>query len=199
MLHTMPDKTVRVTSRFPDGRSTVYFDLEHGEGFTLEQDRSRPELCLLRMLHGYRNFTARYGDPADAAEDFAELTTMLADRHCLPPPAPHALLPARSASSGAVKRKGWGWKGAVAGLAIGAVGAHFAPSWRMADTSAVRAAALGDALPRPGSGADSYFSPPPSGAVIPPSPALPPSPVAPARQQPASRPPASAPSFGLQQ
>ena len=52
MLHVMPDKTVRVTSRFPDGRSTVYFDLEHGEGFTIEQDRSRPATCTLRMVHG---------------------------------------------------------------------------------------------------------------------------------------------------
>ena len=199
MLHTMPHKTVRVTSRFPDGHSTVYFDLEHGDGFTLEQDHYRSDLCILRMLHGYRNFTARYGDAAEAAADFAELTSMLADRHCLPPPALHSLLPARSASSGAVKRKGWGWKGAVAGLAIGAIGAHFAPGWRTADTGALRAAALGDALLRPGPQGDGEVAPPPYRALVPSPSALLPTAIAPARQQPPSRPPASAPGFGLQQ
>ncbi len=197
MIHTMPDKTVRVTSRFPDGHSTVYFDLEHGDGFTLEQDRFRPEICTLRMLHGYRNFTARYGDSAEAAADFSELTTMLTDRHCPPPLALLSLLPSPSTSSGAAKRKGWGWKGAVAGLAIGAIGAHFAPNWRTADTSAVHAAALGDALLHPGSRADDDL-PPPTRPLIPP-PALTPNPVAPARPQPPSRPPASVPGFGLQQ
>ena len=195
MIHAMPDKSVRVTSRFPNGHSTIYFNLdrlERAHGFMLEQDRYRPETFVLHMVGGYSDCAARYGDLAEAEADFADLTTMLADRHHLPATA------SRSTAFGAVKRKGWGWKGAVAGLAIGAVGAHFAPSWRTADTGAVHAAALGDALPRPGSGADSYFSPPPSGAVIPPSPALPPSPVAPSRQQPPSRPPISAPSFGLQ-
>lgn len=197
MIHTMPDKSVRVTSRFPNGHSTVYFDLEHGEGFTLEQDRCLSEICILRMLHGYRNFTARYGDPAEAAAEFAELTTMLADRHC-PPPSSLSLLPAPSTSSGVAKRKGWGWKGVVAGLAIGAIGTHYFTSLRMADNSAIHAAALGDALLRPGSRGDGDFIPP-SRPLIPPPPALPPNLVAPARQQPPSRPPASAPSFGLQQ
>ena len=187
----MPDKSVRVTSRFPNGHSTVYFDLARGHGFTLEQDQNRSEVSvLLRMMGCYSDCAARYGNPAEAEADFADLTTMLGDRHC---PLPQHSLP----PSGAVKRKGWGWKGAVAGLAIGASGAHFAPSWRTADTSAVRAAGLDDAFPRPGSGADSNFIPP-SRALIPPSPALQPNPVAPVRQQPPSRPPASAPGFGLQ-
>jgi len=197
VIHTMPDKSVRVTSRFPDGHSTVYFDLEHGDGFTLEQDSYRPEVCTVRMLHGYRNFTARYSDPAEAAADFADLTTMLADRHC-PPPAPPSLLPAPSISSGAAKRKGWGWKGAVAGLAIGAISAHFAPNWRTADTSAVHAAALGDALLRPGPQGDGDL-PPLFRPLIPPPPTLPTNPAAPTRPQPPSRPPAPAASFGLQQ
>ena len=199
MIHTMPDKSVRVTSRFPNGHSTIFFDLERGHGFTLAQDEIRSEISVLRMMGFYSCCAARYGDPAEAEADFADLATMLVDRHCPPPPSPPALLPPSSTLSGGATRKGWGWKGAVAGLAIGAIGAHFAPSWRTADTSAVHAAALGDALPRPGSGADNYFSPPPSGAVVPPSPALPPSPVAPARQQLPSKPLASAPSFGLQQ
>ncbi len=197
MIHTMPDKSVRVTSRFPDGHSTVYFDLEHGDGFTLEQDRFRPEICTLRMLHGYRNFTARYGDPAEAAADFAELTTMLADQHC-PPPSPSSLLPAPSTSSGVAKRKGWGWKGAVAGLAIGAVGAHFAPNWRTADTSAVHTAALGDALLPSGPRADSDLLPP-FRPLVPQQPAPSPILAAPAKPQSQPRPPAPAASFGLQQ
>ncbi len=204
MLHVMPDKSVRVTSRFPNGHSTVFFDLERGHGFTLEQDQYRSEISVLRMMGCYSSCAARYGELAEAAADFAELTTMLADRHCPPPPSllpvqpAHAsLLPPASPSFGAAKRKGWGWKGAVAGLAIGAIGAHFAPNWRTADTSAVHAAALGDALLPPGSRGDSDL-PPPTRPLIPPPPALPPNPVAQARPQPPSRPAASAPSFGLQ-
>jgi len=193
VIHTMPDKTVRVTSRFPNGHSTIFFNLERGQGFTLEQDQYRSEVSvLLRMTGCYSDCAARYGDPAEAEADFADLTTLLSDRHHLRPPA------SPSTSSGAAKRKGWGWKGAVAGLAIGAIGAHFAPNWRTADTSAVHAAALGDALLRPGSRSDGDFIPP-SRPLIPPPPALPPNPDAPARPQPPSRPPASAPGFGLQQ
>jgi len=191
VIHTMPDKTIRVTSRFPNGHSTVFFNLERGQGFTLEQDQYRSEVSvLLRMMGCYSDCAARYGDPAEAEADFADLTTILGDRHHLPPPA------SPSTFSGAAKRKGWGWKGAVAGLAIGALGAHFAPNWRTADTSAVHAAALGDALLRPGSRGDDDFIPP-SRPLIPP-PAFPPNPVAPATLQPTSRPAASAPGFGLQ-
>jgi len=197
VIHTMSDKSVRVTSRFPNGHSTVYFDLEHGEGFTLEQDRYLSEICILRMLHGYRNFTARYGDPAEAAADFAELTTMLADRHC-PMPSSLSLLPAPSTSSGVAKRKGWGWKGVVAGLAIGAIGTHYVTSWRTVDTRGVQAAAFGDALLRPSSRPDSDFIPP-HGSVPSQLPAPPPIPAAPAKLPPPSRSPAPAPSFGLQQ
>ncbi len=204
MIHVMPDQSVRVTSRFPNGHGTVYFDLEHGNGFTLEHNQFRSEFSVLRMMHGYKDFSARYGDPAEAEADFADLTTMLADRHCPPPPSllrvqpAHAslLLPA-STSSGAARRKGWGWKGVVAGLAIGAIGAHFAPNWRTADTTAVHAAALDDALMRLGSRGDDFI--PSSRPLISPPPALPPNPVAQARPQPPSRPAASAPSFGLQQ
>jgi len=192
VIHTMPDKTVRVTSRFPDGHGTVYFDLERGQGFTLEQDQYRSEVSvLLRMVGCYSDCAVRYGDPAEAEADFADLTTMLGDRHHLRPPA------SPSTPSGAAKRKRWGWKGAVAGLAIGAIGAHFAPNWRTADTSAVHAAALGDGLLPPGFRGDGDL-PPPSRPLIPP-PALPLNPVASARPQPTSRAPAPAPNFGLQQ
>ena len=199
MIHIMPDKSVRVTSRFPNGHGTVYFDLEHGNGFTLEHDQYRPEISVVRMTHGYRDFSARYGDPTEAAADFSDLTAMLADRHGTPPPSSPLRLPSStSPSPGGGKRKGWGWKGAVAGLVIGAIGAHFAPGWRTADTGTVHASALGDALLRPGSGADSDYIPP-YRALVPPSPALQPSPIAPARPQPSARPPALAPGFGLQQ
>ena len=196
MIHPMPDKSVRVTSRFPTGHSTMYFDLDRlggAHGFVLEQDRGRPEIVVLRLAGGYSDCAARYGDLAEAEADFADLTAMLADRHHLPASA------SRSTSFGAAKRKGWGWKGAVAGLAIGAIGAHFAPGWRTADTSAVHAAALGDALPRPGSQADGELAPPPYRALIPFPSAPPPTAIAPARQQPPSRSPAPAPGFGLQQ
>lgn len=193
MIHTMPDKSVRVTSRFPNGHGTVFFNLERGHGFTLEQDQYRSEVSvLLRMTGCYGDCVARYGVPAEAEADFADLTTMLGDQHHLPPPA------SPSTPSGAAKRKGWGWKGAVAGLVIGAIGARFVPHWRTADTSAVHAAAFDDTLLRPGSRADGDFIPS-SRPLIPLPPALPPNPVAQGRPQPSSRLPASAPSFGLQQ
>jgi len=37
VIHTMPDKTVRVTARFPKGQSIVYFDLGQARGFTLDK------------------------------------------------------------------------------------------------------------------------------------------------------------------
>ncbi len=205
MLHVMPDKSVRVTSRFPDGHSIVFFDLERGDGFTLEQDQCRSEISVLHMVGCYGSCAVRYGEPAEAAADFAELTTMLADRHCPPSPSllpvqpAHAfLLPPASISSDAVKRKGWGWKGAVAGLAIGAIGAHFAPSWRTADTSAVHAAAVGDALLPSGPRGDSDLLPP-FRPLVPQQPAPSPILAAPAKPQSQPRPPAPAASFGLQQ
>lgn len=208
MIHSMPDKCVRVTSRFPDGHDIVYFDLDDGTGLTLERNRYDAEISVLRMMHGYKEFAARYGDPAEAAADFADLTTLLADRHGPPSPALPSSLPAQPAHlpllpppstfPGAARRKGWGWKAAVAGLAIGAVGAHFTPGWNTADTSAIRAAAVRDALLRPSSLADGDIISP-SASLAPPRPASPPIPPTPARQPPPSRPPASAPSFGLQQ
>lgn len=198
MIHIMPDKSVRVTSRFPTGHGIVYFDLEHGNGFTFEHDQYRPEISVVRMTHGYRDFSARYGDPTEAAADFADLAAMLADRHDTPPPSSPLLLPPSTFPSGA-KRKGWGWKGAVAGLAIGAVGGHFATNWRTADSIPVRAATLGDALPRPGARSDGNFIPD-ARPVIPTLQLAPPSlAAAPAKSSPPSRPPSPAPSFGLQQ
>lgn len=195
MIHAMPDNSVRVTSRFPNGHSTIYFDLDRlggAHGFMLEQDQRRPEIFVLRLVGGYSDSAARYGDLAEAEADFTDLTTMLADRHHLPATA------SRSTAFGAAKRKGWGWKGAVAGLALGAVGTHFATGWRTADSSAVHAVAFADAVPRPSScsGDDCI---PDARSVIPRQSAPPPAPAAPARVQPSSRPPAPAPNFGLQQ
>ena len=206
MIHPMPDKSVRVTSRFPNGRSTVFFDLERGHGFTLEQDQCRSEVLVLRMAGCYGDCAARYGDPSEAEADFADLTTMLGDRHCplpptlpssLPTPATHASLPPPS-SLGAAKRKGWGWKGMVAGLALGAVGTHFAPNWRMADTGAIHAAGLGDAVPRLEPRGDGDFIPAHGSSSPPRLAALPSVPAAPATPQSPSRAPAPAPNFGLQ-
>ena len=205
MIHTMPDKTVRVTSRFPNGRSTVFFELERGHGFTLEQDQCRSEVFVLRMAGCYSDCAARYDNPFEAEADFADLTTMLGDRHCPPPPALPSSLPTQAthaslsplSSLGAAKRKGWGWKGLVVGLALGAVGTHFATGWRTADSSAVHAVAFADAVPRPSScGGDDCI--PDARRVIPPPPAFPPVPAAPAKSPPPSRPPSPAPSFGLQ-
>lgn len=196
MITTMPDKFVRVTSRFPNGRSAVYFDLVRGHGFTLAADPCHSEVSILRMMGCYSECAARYGDASEAEADFADLTTMLADRHCqLPPPSP-ALLPAPSASPAGARRTGWGWKGAVAGLVVGVVGAHFAGGWHGAATAAVPYAPSPVALravPQP----DGDLPPVARPSLQPP--ALPPALAAPARPQPPSRLPAPAPSFGLQQ
>ena len=216
----MPDKTVRVTSRFPGGHGTVYFDLEHGDGLMLEQDRYRSEICILRMLHGYRNFTARYGDPAEAAADFAELTTMLADRHALPAASP---VPALASTQppialGQAKRRGWGWKGTMAGLALGALGAvvitRVSTTDVATDGTALRAAAMARA--RASASEDSVSqgaawpavpsAVPPAGGPILPGPSAAQQPASPAalatapRPQPPAptQPRAAAPSFGLQ-
>jgi len=53
VIHTMPDKTVRVTSRYPKRRGTVYFDLTKAHGFTLEADRYDPETLVLQAVGCY--------------------------------------------------------------------------------------------------------------------------------------------------
>ena len=195
MILAMPDKSVRVTSRFPNGHSTIYFDLDRlggAHGFMLEQDQRCPETFVLRLVGGYSDSAARYGDLSEAEADFTDLTTMLADRHHLPVTA------SRSTAFGAAKRKGWGWKGMAAGLALGAVGTHFATGWRTADTSAIHAAGLGDAVPRLEPRGDGDFIPAHGSSSPPRLAALPPVPAAPATPQSPLRAPAPAPNFGLQ-
>ena len=196
MIHAMPDKSVRVTARFPNGCSTAFFDLERGHGFTLEQDQYRPETFVLRMAGCYSDCAARYGDPSEAEADFADLTTMLGDRHCPPSPALPSSPP--PSSLGAAKREGWGWMGMVAGLALGAVGTHFATGWRTADTGAIHAAGLGDSVPRLEPRGDGDFIPAHGSSSPPRLAALPSVPAAPATPQSPSRAPAPAPNFGLQ-
>lgn len=199
MIHTMPDASVRVTSRFPKGQSTVYLDLKHARGLTLERDRLRPETLVLRAEGGYGagDFVGRYGGRAEAEADLADLNLMLADRHGPPPPP--------VAPPGRAGRKGWGWKGAVTGLALGALGAHLVGGWRTADAGTAgpsRAALAEGLLPLPSA---------PSTPSIPPAPRAPlartpaaqqlgpAAPVAPpTRPQAPSQPQASAPTFGLQ-
>ena len=48
MFHIMPDKTVRVTSRYPKGHGTVFFDLAKAHGFTLEQDGYNSDTLVLQ-------------------------------------------------------------------------------------------------------------------------------------------------------
>ena len=220
MIHIMPDKTVRVTSRFPDGRSTVYFDLGHGDGFMLEQDRFQPGICTLRMLHGYRNFAARYGDQAEAEADLADLNLMLADRHALPAA---SSVPALASTQppialGPARRRGWGWKGTMTGLVLGALGAAVVtralPTGVATDETALRVAAMARA--RASASEDSLSqgaawpavpsSVPPTGRPVPlgPSAAQQPAPaaalaLAPRPQPPApTQPRAAVPNFGLQ-
>jgi len=190
VIHAMPDQSVRVTSRFPQGHSTVYLDLKQARGFTLEQDRYRPETVILRMEGAYSgDLAGRYGDPAEAEADNTELNLMLADRH--------GQVPSPSVSPGRARRKGWGWKGAAAGLALGAVGAHYAAGWHGANANAAGPlrAALAENAPYmqalsavPAAGRR-------TGAVAP----VPRQPAAVPTQAPApSQPPAPAPTFGLQ-
>lgn len=121
MIHAMLDESVRVASRFPNGHRAMYCHLDRlggVHGFVLEQDQYRSEIFMLRMVGGYSDCAAHYGDPAEAEADFADLTAMFGDRHHLPPP--NSL----STPFGSVKRKRWGWKGAVAGPATNALVAH---------------------------------------------------------------------------
>ena len=46
----MPDRTVRVTSRYPKGHGTVFFDLAKAHGFKLEQDRHDPDTLVLQAV-----------------------------------------------------------------------------------------------------------------------------------------------------
>lgn len=149
MITTMPDKFIRVTSRFPNGRSTVYFDLERGYGFTLEQDQYRSEVSVLRMMGCYSDCAARYGDTAEAEADFADLTTMLGDRHCrLSLPASASLMATPSASVGSGRRRRLVVTGTVIGLVLSIVGASLASSWHWGETSRVSLAVSADPLSR---------------------------------------------------
>lgn len=215
MLHTMPDKTVRVTSRYPKGHGTVFFDLAKAHGFTLEQDGYNSDTLVLQAVGCYGNYTARYGDPVEAEADLADLNLMLADRHALPAA---SSVPALASTQppialGHAKRRGWGWKGTMAGLALGALGAVVANRTfgtnSAADTLALRAADAARALPpddglSQGQGAAWPYVPLPSRPIVPrsaavqqpaPSAALPAQP----RSQPQSPPRPSASNFGLQQ
>lgn len=183
MIHTMPDASVRVTSRFPKGQSTVYLDLKHARGLTLERDLLRPETLILRAEGGYGagDFVGRYGERAEAEADLAGLNLMLADRHGPPSPLSPPVAP-----PGRAGRKGWGWKGAATGLALGALGAHFVGGWRAADA--------GGTGPSRASLAESSSPLPPSPST-PPIPAAPRAPLArvPAAQQPVAVAPVASP------
>lgn len=217
MLHTMPDKTVRVTSRYPKGHGTVFFDLAKAHGFTLEQDGYNSETLVLQAVGCYGNYTARYGDPVEAETDLADLSLMLADRHALPaaPSVPAQPSTQPSMALGHARRRGWSWKGTMAGLFLGALSAvvatHTLGTSTAADRLALRAADMARATPpddsvSQGQGAAWPNVPLSSRPVLPapaavqqpvPSAALP---VQPRPQvQPPSRPAASAPGFGLQQ
>ena len=148
MLHTMPDKTVRVTSRYPKGHGTVFFDLTKANGFTLEEDCYYPETLVLRAVGCYNDFTARYGDRSEAEADLADLNLMLADRHIRPATTSVPVLASTQPSSalGPARRRGWGWKGTMAGLALGALGAvivtRMSTTDAATDGNALRAAAM---------------------------------------------------------
>ncbi len=113
MIHTMPDKTVRVTSRCPKGHGTVCFDLTKAQGFTLEEDRYHPETFVLKAVGCCNDYAACYGDPAEAEADLADLALLLADRHTLPaaPSVPALSSTQPSIVLGHARRRVWGWKG----------------------------------------------------------------------------------------
>jgi len=181
VIHTMPDKTIRVTSRFPQGQSIIYFGLKSADGFTLEKDSLHPETSWLQMLDGYTSTSARYGSAVEAEADLADLNLMLADRHGPP------LLPAASSIA---RRKRWGWTGAVAGLVLGAVGAYLVTDLHAANVAARASlhASLNDSIPY--------------GPLVPPGPAIAHStatgPIAAQQQTAASIPPAPPPHQQLQ-
>lgn len=220
MIHTMPDKTVRVTSRYPKGHGTVYFDLAKAHGFTLEADRYNSDTLVLKAVGCYNDYTAHYGDAAEAEADLADLNLMLADRHALPAassvPALASTQPA--IALGQARRRGWGWKGTMAGLALGVLGAVVATrtltTGVAVDETALRAAAMAraravasdDSLSQGAAWPPVPSSVPPTGRPILPNPtaAQQPAPAAalaaaPRPQQPApTQPRAAAPNFGLQ-
>ncbi len=207
MIHTMPDKTVRVTARFPKGQSIVYFDLGQAHGFTLEEDRFRPDVSVLHMLGSYSDCGARYGNSDEADADLADLNLMLADRHGhppLPPPSGSSpMLPAPSVPLVKATHKGRAWLGVFAGLTIGVIGGHFASGWRGADVNAASPAraSLADTDPYAASllGASPAAGSPPIARPSNPQQAVsPPPPVAPARPQSATPTQAPPPGFGLQ-
>jgi hypothetical protein len=210
----MPDKAVRVTSRYPKGHSTVFFDFAKAHGFTLEADRYHPDTLVLQAVGCYGDYTARYGDPVEAEADLAGLNLMLADRHTIPAA---SSVPALASTQppialGHAKRRGWGWKGTMAGLALGVLGSMVATRTlgtnTAADRLALRAADVARALPpddslSQGQGAAWPYVPLPSRPILP-SPAAVQQPASPAalpsqpRLQPPSPPRPSASNFGLQ-
>ena len=214
MLHTMPDKTVCVTSRYPKGHGTVFFDLAKAHGFTLEQDGYNSDTLVLQAVGCYGNYTARYGDPVEAEADLADLNLMLADRHSLPAA---SSVPALASTQppvalGQARRRSWGWKGTIAGLAIGVLGAVVANRSLGTSTAsgslALRAADTARAMPSDnspsqGQGAGLPYVPLPSRPMLP-NPAAVPQAAPPAaqlpqpRMQPQGVPRPSASNFGLQ-
>ncbi len=215
MLHTMPDKTVRVTSRFPKGHGTVFFDLAKAHGFTLEQDRYNADTLVLQAVGCYGDYTARYGDPIEGEADLADLNLMLADRHALPVASsvPALVSTQPSIAVGHARRRGWGWKGTMAGLALGVLGAVVANrsfgTSTATDSLALRAAEMARAMPPDDSrsqrqGAASAYVPLPSRPTLP-NPAAVPQAAPPValpsqpRLQPQNPPRPSASNFGLQQ
>ena len=220
MIHTMPDKTVRVTSRYPKGHGTVYFDLAKAHGFTLEADRYNSDTLVLKALCSYNDCIARYGDAVEAEADSADLTLMLAGRHIRPAASP---VPALASTQppialGPARRRGWGWKGTMAGLALGVLGAvvvtHAFPTSVATDETALRVAAMARAR---AAAADDSLSqgaawpavpssvPPTARPILPaPSAAQQPAPAPALAPTPRTQPPAptqprvAAPSFGLQ-
>lgn len=220
MIHTMPDKTVRVTSRYPKGHGTVYFDLAKANGFTLEEDCYYPETLVLRAVGCYNDFTARYGEPSEAEADFADLNLMLADRHVRPTASSVPVLASTQPpiALGQARRKGWGWKGMMAGLALGALGPVVATrtlttdvatdetALRAAAMARARASAADDSLSQGAAWPAVPSSVPPAGRPVLPGPsaAQQPAPAAalaaaPHPQSPApTQPRAAAPNFGLQ-
>lgn len=212
MIHTMPDKTVRVTSRYPKGHGTVYFDLAKAHGFTLEADRYNSDTLVLQAVGCYGDYAARYGDPAEAEADLADLNLMLADRHVLPAA---SSVPALASTQppiapGQARRRGWGWKGTMAGLALGALGAvvvtRMSTTGVATDGNALRAAAMVRARAPASEDSISQEAALPTGRPSLPNPsaAQQPAPAAAPAAAPRPQPPAptqprvAAPNFGLQ-
>lgn len=174
----MPDKTIRVTSRFPNGHGTIFFDLAEAHGFTLEEDRHEPHTLVLKAAGCYGAYAARYGDLAEAEADLADLNLMLADRHALPAASsvPTLVSTQPPIALGHAKRRGWGWKGMMAGLALGVLGTVAATRTlgtnTAADRLALRAADVARATPpddsfSPGQGAAWRDVPQPSRPILP--------------------------------